>query len=58
MKAIKKILMGISLILLGISIAIGGTVGTGVFTIVGIGWAVSLVGLIMSFIGCYFTENE
>lgn len=54
MKSVKKMLMGIAIILFGISIS-GGSEND---TLVCIGWVVSLIGLIMSFIGYYFTEDD
>ena len=58
MKSVKKILMGIAVILFGLSIVIGGLGGTGAFTFIYIGWLVSIIGLIMSFVGYYFTEDD
>ena len=52
MRSVKKILMGIAITLFGISVAIGGNV------FIYIGWAISLVGVILSFIGYYFTEDD
>ncbi|WFR55868.1 hypothetical protein QA584_19915 [Anaerocolumna sp. AGMB13025] len=52
MKSMKKILMGIAIILFGIAISLGPD------SFLFIGWIVSLVGLIMSFIGYYFKEDE
>ncbi|SHL37432.1 hypothetical protein SAMN02745136_04738 [Anaerocolumna jejuensis DSM 15929] len=52
MKSVKKILMGIAIILLGIAISLGPD------SFLFIGWVVSIIGLIMSFIGYYFTEDE
>ncbi|WP_170866759.1 hypothetical protein [Anaerocolumna jejuensis] len=52
MKSVKKILMGIAIILFGIAISFGHD------SFLFIGWIVSMFGLIMSFIGYYFTEDE
>ena len=52
MKSVKKILMGIAIILFGIAISFGHD------SFLFIGWIVSIIGLIMSFIGYYFTEDE
>ncbi|WP_101697407.1 hypothetical protein [Clostridium minihomine] len=58
MKSVKKMLMGIAIILFGISIGIGGVGGAGEVNLVYIGWLVSIIGLIMSFVGYYFTQDD
>ncbi len=52
MKSVKKILMGIAINLFGIAIS------SGPDSFLFIGWIVSIIGLFMSFIGYYFTEDE
>lgn len=51
MKSVKRILMGIAIILFGIAI------NSGTDSLLYVGWIVSIIGLIMSFIGYYFTED-
>lgn len=53
MKAIKRMLLGIAVSLMGISISCGFDSSDFVF----IGWAISLFGLIIAVIGYYFTDD-
>ena len=55
MKAVKKMLMGIAIILFGISIVLG---GAGAAELIGIGWLISLTGLFLAFVGYHFTEDD
>ena len=54
MKSIKKMLMGIAIILFGISLVASNTGGVFIY----VGWGISIVGLIMRFVGHYFTEDD
>lgn len=58
MKAIRKMLMGIAMILFGIAIVIWGTGGAGESKLIYIGCLISFIGLILSFAGYYFTQDD
>lgn len=55
MKAVKKMLMGIAVILFGIAILAG---GAGELVMNYIGWSVALVGLVLAFAGYFFTQDD
>ena len=54
MKTLKKMLMGIAIMLMGITISTGFDFGYPVL----IGWGISLFGLIVTALSLYFSEDE
>ena len=54
MKPIKKMLMGIAIILFGIALLVSNMDNLSLF----IGLPVAVIGLIMTFVGYWFTETD
>lgn len=54
----EKILIGIALLLFGLTVTCVGIVGSGIATLLVIGFGISIFGLATSLVGYFLTEDD